>query len=141
MLVRAAFFSLIGAVVGLSLFPAQSDAQSLVKRVKCSEAELDVANDFYGVAVYRNISGSNRSIAVQVVRDGCRPKGDDGRFSVHETDFDGTTLFYNAITIREHNHTAANHFEVEDGRVGRLSFTSLNGAKVAGTFDYVLIVE
>ena len=82
--------SRVGTVIlcVLALCTSMASADMGFKRIKCKDA---VTPNSQGIMLFHNTAGFTKYVAVRVSRDGCRPKGDDGSFSVNHTDFYETT--------------------------------------------------
>jgi hypothetical protein len=120
----------------VAVAPGLAHAEIVIKRVSCKEANSTTAE------IFRNVTGFNRYVTVQVTRDGCRPRSEDeARFYLNRINGTQTSV---ASTPLERNgkRTNAIHAPVAPGWRARLYFQRVDfGDNVSGTFDYVLEVD
>lgn len=132
-------FGSVLCAIGLLLTPFSTHAEILFKRIKCTDAVTPQGN---GLMFFNNQASFSKYIAVQIVRDGCSPKGGAGSFSVWNTDFyDTVTLGSGSSVTRMGNKTTAVFREISGGSVARIRFFTVNNVKARGTFDLLLEID
>lgn len=118
------------AIFLLTAGPASAD--QVVKRVSCRDY-FDLNNE---LAVLKNYSETGIRFQFQVVRDGCRPKMNEGSFNLRFND--GTADAYSPT--RNGRNTEMFTAILSANSELTLSFLT-TGKKVSGTFDYVVSVD
>ena len=128
------FITVFGFVLGSALFASNANAQHIVKRVKCA----DHTSSSEQLRVYRNTAGITRIVSFQVVRDGCRPKSEEGRYWLNVD----STNPSSRVPIRHGKFTEVLDVPVAHNGLVHLYFAPATvGDRVSGTFDYTLTAD
>ena len=124
-------------LLGLGVFSSAANAQFLVKRIKCADLAMSAHQVFY------NPTASPVNIIFQVIKDGCRPKGNGGYFELFDMTFGGvgTGNLFPRIGKGAGKPTLGVIVTISPSQYAGLRFFPLGGEKVSGTLDYMYTIQ
>ena len=127
------------AVLILALFVSHAHAQFVVKRVKCADSyAVDLFDGWVdsNFPYHRNWTSSTKNLAVQIIRDGCRPKWPEGQFFF--VTLTASSAFVSTNMVRTKRYPASVVGEIQSGHALLVRFSPSDpNARVSGTFDYM----
>ena len=125
-------------ILAVATVPAHS--QVVIKRAKCAEANDDAGPGYQPKYFHRNQTTDDQIVTVQVIRDGCRPKAENGVF-YHYTRNPVNGAGAGMHLDREGRSTTSNSLEIPAGWLSVVEFINNSGAPTRGTFDYITILH
>lgn len=129
------FITAIAIALGNLVVSTSASAQYVIKGISCAKTNYSDAHE-----VYVNRTGVTRYVTVQIVRDGCRPKGDGGFLGVQKTFPSGASQSLYSME-RQGKRTSAVGESLPNGYRLKLYFADVVGARESGTFDYIFSVD
>lgn len=127
------------AVLVLALFASHANAQFVVKRLNCADAVIPVAG-FPQFPYHLNSAAGAKDITIQVVRDGCRPRFNEGQFDLVVRTAGGSIVAGPGM-IRDTKYPSSATETIAASNHAFVRFRSFTSGRISGTFDYAYTID